>query len=149
MRTMLLTLVVALVLAAPALAGNDIEARINFAIANPEEGLTDSLAQIPTDEALGAIRWLRERCQRPVPAVCPRPVGTGPVVSDPARNPVVGVQSELAQCAITERDVLVAVLLEKVMLLTHPDLAPEERETLAKSVDLAKRRHFIMSLPIE
>ena len=149
MKTKLMTLVVALLLAAPALAGNDIEARINFAIANPDEGLTNSLAQIPTDEALGAIRWLRERCQRPVPAVCPRPVGRGAVVSDPTQNPVVAVQSGLAQCAITERDVLIAILLEKVMLSTHPDLAPEAREVLAKAADLAKRRHFIMSLPIE
>jgi len=51
--------------------------------------------------------------------------------------------------ATTERDVIIAMLLEKIMHAAHPDLDPTLVDLLAKNTDMAKRRQYDMTLPIE
>jgi len=85
LRTKLLALTVTFALAGPVFA-DDVEGRLDFVIANPAEGLSMTLSDYWTDDALTSIGWLRDSAvkpesaigplpQKPIPAVCPQPVG--------------------------------------------------------------------------
>ena len=123
----MLALAISLVLAGPLLAG-DIAIRVNYVVMYPEEGTVGSLTEHSGNDALEAVARLHEK------------VGL--------HDATVEDDVDTVRCAIAERDVIIAILLEKLLTTVHPDLRPTVREELAKRVDLAERVHYVLSLPI-
>ena len=127
--TLTLTLVLFTLLTVTHCLAEDLEQKLNFALQNPAEIATIQLEAVGHKQSLATIANLRDKSTLGKKAA--------------------QKEAEKLMVALAERDLIIAKLLKKVVVLKDPNVSGDIVDALEQRVKIARARHFISKVELD